>query len=51
MTTAITLKKVPKEIRDFLLEQQLKVKKNKQCQFSIEQTIYKIIKAHPEFTK
>lgn len=49
MTTAITLKKVPKEIKDFLLEQQLKVKKARQGQFSIEQTIYKIIKQHPDF--
>lgn len=45
------LKRMPKDIRDFLLEEQLEVKKNKEIQFSMESTIYKLLYTHPKFNK
>ena len=43
------LKRMPKKIRDFLLEEQYEVRKANNIQFSMESTIYKLLYTHPKY--
>jgi hypothetical protein len=45
----LTLKRMPKDVRDFVLDEQMAVKKDRDIQFSMESTIYKLLYTHPKF--
>lgn len=50
----LTLKDVPQDIRNFLLDEQVELRKSpsgSSKQISIEATIYKLLHSHPKFKK
>lgn len=47
----ITLRTIPEEVYEFLLETQGKIKVDKKVsQYSLEQTIYKLVREHKDFS-
>ena len=50
-TYRCSIKRMPKDIRDFILLEQSKIKVEKGIQFSMESTIIKLLYTHPKFTK
>jgi len=48
----IKLKKIPPEIKRFIIQMQAEIKEKKNvCMYSMESTVYSIITEHPKFNK
>jgi Tfp pilus assembly ATPase PilU len=46
---SFTLKQIPKDVWDIMIDQQADFKKTCDCNYSLERTVFKIIRASKDF--